>query len=356
MFWLGLTLPVVYIPGYTGMSIPTSWALLSLVLPAWALWKPFRLTGCHWALLAFAALSVIYIPFSLDRYDAVWGSWQVILFFLAFIVGSRQQNLWSFFFGFGIGLTVNACVAYAQALGYHPAYDSNYGMWWSSGLFFNSMLFGEVLALGILGCLIYRIWIFLPFLVPALWLSHSHGGWLALVAGIVMIYIRSFLALTIIALMAAVYFTHHLRFDDAERLQTWYSAYTYLTLLGHGPGSFLTLWFFRENGQIAFPQYVHNDYIQLVFEYGALSAVPLLALLLPARNAEAPEWPIYLAFLLMASFSFPLYSPVASTIGAICAGRLSRAWALAWDNDGGWGLGFVPRLRYPQPVPARSWS
>ena len=61
MFLLGLLLPICFIPGYTGASIPSQWVLLSLVLPA-ALWRRgYRLTPLHLLGLGFIAWAVAVV-------------------------------------------------------------------------------------------------------------------------------------------------------------------------------------------------------------------------------------------------------------------------------------------------------
>jgi hypothetical protein len=54
----------------------------------------------------------------------------------------------------------------------------------------------------------------------------------------------------------------------------------------------------------------------------------------------------------MSVFSFPLFSPVAAPIGAFCAGRLSRRWALSWDYGGDRRLDFVSRIPHPRSATA----
>ncbi len=354
MLWLGLALPIIYIPGYLGMTIPTSWVLLSCVLPL-TLWRPITLTGFHWVLFAFVAVSIASITWSWNVFDAVWGTWIIILFSLAFILGSTERNLHPFFLGLGIGLTLNSFLAYAQALGYNPVLANHYlssqngvEFYNISGLMYNSMLFGEVLALGILGLVVYRLWIFIPFLLVALYLSHSIGGWLALAVGLLALITRSIGVMSLFALASATAISFLHRPSDAERLSAWYTAITNLSVFGHGPGSFLSIFYFQD--PILFPGHVHNDFLQLAFEYGIFAIIPLALLLGLAVSTSSREWPIYIAFLFMCAFSFPLYSPITSTLGALCAGRISRTWALDWDIRNLRRHRFLLWLRHPQPI------
>ena len=324
MLWLGLAISALYVPGYTGASIQTSWVVLSCVLPALTLWRPVTLTGFHWAILAWVGLALAAITWALSPYDAVWGAWQVILFALAFFYGSSHDSLHDLFKGLGIGATASALVAYAQAFGLH------WPMMWGptpSGLYYNSMYAGEIFAIVILGCVIYRLYWLIPALVVALVLSQSHAGWIALLIGILAWHYRSLSLVALVPLVVAVVFTYHFRESDAQRLQVWYAAVTNLAWFGHGPGSVLALWY-RSGTTLVYPEYAHNDFLQLAFEYGLFAILPIGLLLILGLCTNARDWPLWIAFLFMGLVSFPLYTPILAFIGACAAGRISRDWNL----------------------------
>jgi hypothetical protein len=324
MLWLGLAISGAYVPGWTGASIQTSWVVLSCLLPALALWRSVTLTGFHWAILSFVGISALSLAWALNFYDGVWGLWQVILFALAFWYGSSHDSLRGLFIGLGLGASASALVCFAQALGYHPL------LTWGpdpSGLYYNSMYAGEIFALVILGLVIYRVYWLIPALVLALALTHSHAGMIALALGLAAWWYRSLSLIALVSLAVAVIFTYHFRASDAQRLQIWFSAATNLTLFGHGPGSFLSLWY-PQGHAILFPEYTHNDFLQLAFEYGLLAIVPIGLLVALGTITEATDWPIWIAFLFMGLVSFPLYTPILGFIGACAAGRVSRSWAL----------------------------
>lgn len=325
MTWLGLALMVSYIPGWVGITIPTSWVLLSVVLPL-ALWRPVEFTGFHWVVLSWAILAIASCAWAFNPWDAAWGTWQVLLFAMAFWFGSGLDDARPLWRGIGWGLNIAAILAVAQAFGWHPTFEFNHV--YPSAFYYNSMLYGEICAIGILGLIIHRHWRLVPLPLLGLALSHSHGGWLALLVGIVVWRHRSLGVLGLLALGAAAVFTYHFRPSDTERLQAWYSAVTNLAWFGHGPGSFLSVFWYRDPTHITYPEYAHNDYLQLAFEYGLLAIIPLAAILGPAFVRRAPDWPIYAAFLLMGTYSFPLYSYILAPLGAICAGRVARSWGL----------------------------
>jgi len=346
MFWLGLAVSGLWYPGYTGATIQTSYVAMSLFLPL-TLWRPVRLTSLHWVLFAFCAIAALSCVWATNPFDAAWGLWQVALFAMAFWLGSSLPDASRLWLGFSIGAAVSACFAIAQWFGYVPFLVWNATA--PAGAYYNSMYAGEIFAIAALASIIYRRWWLVPLLIFALAISMSHAGWLAFGLGLVLIRFRSFKLILIIALAAAVVFTFHFRPSDAIRLQVWYAALTNLAWFGHGPGSFLSLWY-HSNDLIIFPEYVHNDALQLVFEYGLLAIVPIGLLASPATRSDGREWPVYIAFLFMGLVSFPLYTPVLGFAGALCAGRLARGWSLRRALGPHRRHDLVLRLPTPQPA------
>lgn len=109
--------------------------------------------------------------------------------------------------------------------------------------------------------------------------------------------------------------------------------YDGLTLFGNGPGSYWAM-YFQTPTTVTGIGHVHNDFLQLAFEFG-IGAIPLFALYAAVlTRSSAREWPIFLAFASMALFSFPLYAPITAALGLACAGRIARDWGLAWDLRG----------------------
>jgi hypothetical protein len=353
MLLLGLAMSVLFVPGYTGASIQTSWVVLSLALPL-ALWRKVTLTPLHWAVFAWVGLALASLAWTTNVYDAVWGVWGIVLFALAFYLGSSLVSLRRLFFGLGIGASISACFALAQAYGLHWPLTSNSNLN-IAGLYFNAMYAGEIFAIVILGCVIYELYWLVPLLVVALVLTGSHSGWIALAIGLALIKVRSFIFLGLSTLAVAVLFTYHFRPSDAERLQTWYAAYSYLSLFGHGPGSFLSVWWQSASGTLIFPEYVHNDFLQLIYEYGIFALVPFTLFGVLLASSRSPDWPILCAFLFMALVSFPLYTPILSFLSACAAGRLSRDWSLLRSRFAKRRLDLVLRSLNPQPELSLVW-
>lgn len=320
--WLGLAISLAYIPGYTGASIPTSWAVLSCALPL-LLWKPVSSTAVHWALGGFFLYALASIAWAVDRRDAVFGLWTLALIGGAFLYGAELPSLRRTLRGLAIGFSVSSAVAIVQWLGHAPVLVNN----GPAGLAFNTMLHGEILALIILGLVIERDWFFIPALIPGLLLSQSRGAFAALALGLILTRLRSPLVLALAAAVGAFFFTLHIGTSDAERLDIWHAAWTLLTPLGHGPGSFLSV-MIPIGDIVKVPEYAHNDALQLAFEYGIGAIIPLAVAAFLLARVESQEWPLFATFIFLGLFSFPLYSPITAPLGAMAAGRIARDWAV----------------------------
>lgn len=321
MIWLGLLLPNVFIVGVTGASVPTQWAFLSLALPL-ALWQkkipPGFLPGLGLCFLAFSALSLTWAP---QRMDSAYGLWCVALWGLSFLLGyasDSQRQLWQ---GLSLGLTVSTIIAILQVLGYTPVMSLNANI---SGLLFNRTVLGAACGLVILACVEERLWWYIPAPALALALSNSRGGFAIVAFGIAMRFHWLLGTALLASALLAIYF-----FDtgtsDAERLQIWGVALQGITLRGWATGSFSTIYYLLPSGRLVHPEFVHNDYLQLAFEFGAMALVPISFLFSALYwRPTATLW----GFALLMGFYFPLYAPVSAFIGCFIVGHALRGFSL----------------------------
>lgn len=322
--WLGLAISLAFIPGYTGASIPTSWAVLSCVLPL-VLWRPLSFTAVHWALGSFLLYAYVSWFWATNHDDAVMALWTLSILAGCFCYGATLPSLNGILRGLALGFSFSSAVAVAQWLGYQPVLGNFIA---PSGLVYNSALHGEILALIIIGLVIEREWLWIPALIPGLILSQSRGAYAAIIVGLILTRIRHPILLAIGAAGVAYWATLTIGSSDSERFVIWRGAIHYLTFFGNGPGSFLSLWFNHPGGNIITPEYVHNDALQLAFEYGIGACIPLSLAGLLLIQYEEREWPLFAVFIFLGLFSFPLYSPITSVIGTLAAGRIARDWAL----------------------------
>jgi hypothetical protein len=187
----------------------------------------------------------------------------------------------------------------------------------------NEVLLGQAAALLIIAALVERQWWAIPLLSIPLAFSHSRGAWAALALGVFSQYVRQPLLIAVLILLGALALTLHPTKSDAIRLHIWFAAFQYLSLLGHGLGSFMSLWY-ADGGTAVHPINAHNDFLQLAFEFG-LGAIPLFAVFgFAVFRHTHPAWPILVAFLFMASFSFPLYNPTTTLVGSVALASILR--------------------------------
>lgn len=349
MFLLGLILPVCFIPGLTGASIPTQWVLLSVVLPCF-LWRPITLGPAHWlGLLALAYAGASFF-WSISHYDALWGLWLIFIWALGFRLGSTALDLRELFRGLAYGLTINSGVALIQWLGYSPFLTDG----GCPGILYNTTVLGASAALVILGLLHLGYWHLVPGVALGLVLSGSRGAWLALAVGLLARRLHwSLLALGVLCLGG--YFSLALSHSDALRLYLWSIAGARLTLFGNGIGSFTSLYYiatdllFNSPVRLVRPEFVHNDYLQLWFELG-IGALPIYAIYaICLRHTAHPQWPFFVAFATLSTFYFPLWCPLTSFIGCVVAGRCVASWHHAGCPGFGWRPHFLSRPRRQQP-------
>jgi hypothetical protein len=213
----------------------------------------------------------------------------------------------------GIIGTISTMVALAQVFGLQPWPTFNNA---TSGLFFNPISTGGFLALTLVALATAGFWEFFPILLLGLYLTHSRGGWAVLVFGLIAIWFRRPLWLLVGILALALVFTTSFSASDSERIRIWHAAVLYLSPFGNGFDSFSKV-LIQHNGVWAWPEYAHNDYLQLAFEFG-IFAIPVYALVLwVLAQTSANEWPIFAAFAFMACFTMPLHIPAVAAIGAL---------------------------------------
>lgn len=318
MFWLGLIVATCFVPGYTGASVPTQWAVLSAVLPFY-LFKQGQTGPIHWlglATLLYAALSMTWASSFLD---AEFGMWLLAIWFLSFHLGTTDLDLGPLFAGLAAGLSVSSVVAIFQWFGFHPveAYISPH----SAGLLFSPTVLGASCALVILALIEYNRWQWIPGLLPALILSQSRGGWLILIAGLAFRWLPWPLLLALPAILAINLVNFPIT-SDLERLLIWGEALRHLSVWGNGIGSF-TSYYYVQPPHLVHPEFVHNDPLQLLFELGPAAAPILLAFGVAMYKLRSPT---LFAFLLLGTFYFPLWCPITAFIGCALAGRGVSAW------------------------------
>lgn len=328
MLLFGVIVSLCYVPGITGAFIATQWAVLSILLP-WFLWRSAPLTAFHWAGLAFIAYAAVRLWYAPIFDDGVYGLWMVCIMALSFWLGSTLDSSRKLYAGLAIGGAVSSLIAVLQAFGVETV---PYITPAPAGLYVNSVAQGLTLSLIAVALVSERMWIWLPALLPGIVLSASRGAWVALVVGLAAAYgVRRVWILGAVAVLGVFMLTRAPSPSDSERLYIWGAVLHNLTWLGWGPGAFSSwlLWY----GNISFyPEYAHNDALQLIFEYGMGAALPLGATCCILAQTRGREWPVVAAFVTAGCYSMPLWVPVASFLACVVAGRAVRDRAVARHN------------------------
>lgn len=301
MFYLGLLLPILYIPGITGTELLPQWALLSL-------WLPLILTRAPpKAYLVWFAFGGFGFFLSLHWVTWLFGLWTLTLWGLSFQLGRELENPVPLLRGLAFGLAINSVICILQWLGWIVLYQS--GAY--AGLMFNNGVLSVACGFVIVALAQYQQQDLIPLLLPALFLAYSRAGWFAIAIAIAA-KIHWLVPFALLALCG--FLTNHI--TDPVRLEVWGITLRCLTFLGHGAGSFADLFYIESVGQIVHPEYVHNDYLQLVYEYGAFAIIPFACVGLALWRAS----PLVYAAAATALVEPVLYNPLPAFILCLALG------------------------------------
>ena len=320
MVALGALVSLCYIPGWTGAIIATQYVVLSAILP-FTLWRHGSLTAFHWLGIALVGYALTSLAWNTDPYGGVYGLWLLCILALCFWLGSTLQSLKQIYAGLAIGGAVSSVVGVLQAVGYQIV-PTNLPT--SSGIYFNTVAQGSILALLIVALLTERMYFYVVPLIPGLVLAQSRGAWLALMIGVAALFVRRtwILIPAIMVCAGAMWFASP---SDALRLKYWLIAWNELSFFGNGVGSFASQ-IYNDNGRVLYPEFVHNDVLQLAYEFGIAALLPAAIFAFALSRTQSREWPVLMAFVTMSFYSFPLWMPITAFIGTLVAGRIVRSW------------------------------
>lgn len=357
----------------SGATVPR-WAFLSIVCGVL-----ICRINLSWPFLIFCIWLLVMSWVAPVGYDAMFILWHFLLFAVLFCY-AQGIDMKRIAIGAALGMTVNSGFVVGQVLGYNimPQLAPN------SGVFYNHNMGSEAAAMTLALVVGYRLWWFIPGLLPTLYFG-SRAPMLALgIAAGLALWRRSRFAAMMTTLSVALFVVvfmvgeggHRgvLVSDDLiQRIGVWQDLIPHLTAWGHGLGSFIVEYpLFQHHSSSLHLRFenVHNDYLQIAYELGLGGVALILVLLLRMTAAPAsPAWYAMVVFLVEAVFGFPLYEPVSGALAACCAGvvfagctslrgllpyRRSGVWARVEDYE----LGSLRVSRYllpPGPL-ASVWS
>jgi hypothetical protein len=341
MLPLSFLIPIAYIPGITGASIATGWAVLSCGLPV-VTWREMVKEPPP----AFVLLGIIffsYVLWSLSWVDnpitGLSTIWQYALMAGAFYAGTQALDLRRIAIGLALGFGISSLLTLGQVAGLDWIIE--YIPCRPSGLMFNPIILGEGCALTILLCLSQRMWWLAGLLGPGLLLSQSRAAYLALAVGLILGWCRPSQS-TLWSAACPLTWTALVAHDTADdfRWLVWKVLYHFLDFWGHGAGSIEAV-LIRFQGTLYAPAYAHNEFLDLAYQYGVGAIPAILILLAPSTAVHSCVWPCYVGFLICSLFSFPLHSPPLAFIGLLVAGHIARDWS--W-------VGVISDLRRYRPA------
>lgn len=315
---------IAFIPGLTGISIPTGWAYLWVTLP-FMVWGRVELTLPHILGLTFLAYACVSIAWGPDIYFAFWHLSHLFAMAMAFVLGSRLTSLKPIALGLGLGLWLSSAVSVLRFWAGVPLVLNLPGS--PAGLFFNPWVLGAVSALTILLLVEYRLWWPIPGILPGLYLCNSRT---ALAAVIIPLALRIRHGWIVIALGCAgfAYWSWFWAADSTSiRWGLWKQVVQNLTPFGWGAGAMENA-VINLNGQTIFVDYAHSDFLDLAYHYGVFALLPIALVLLLLRNSNVA----FQGFLILCLGGFALHTPAPAGLGAMLAGYLSRGWSIPWPS------------------------
>lgn len=323
----GYLLSIAYIPGWTGFALPTGWLFLTATLPF-----VLRSGIVRWPhlFLLYAALGLLWTPIPTQ---GLYDLWKLLILSGAFVMGLSRLDTIKLIFGVTAGYLVSIVIALFQLTGWdlttRPYADP-------AGLFFNPNVFGEVGALLAIGLFASGFtWL---SLIPAMGvvLSHSRTAVLALlVCGVVgCLHRRLWYVIAILVVIASPVAFLKPFSSLTERVAIWGNTIDGLTWFGRGPGSFVItypVFATRTDTLASREEDAHNDFLQLVYQYGVGTALLLPLLAVGLFGPLGPERYLFIGFCVIAMFNFPLEIPLEGFLGAFALGRLWRSrHSLRW--------------------------
>ena len=323
MVWLGVIVSLCYIPGVTGAYIPTQWPALAVLLP-YGLLRSGPFTVFHLLGVLFIAYAVAWLPWSPNFNGGVFGLWVMIIAALTVWFGTTLASVRGLYAGLAAGAAVSSAVAVFQFYGVELVPTASIA---PPGLYVNSVQQGTTLALIMIALITERMWLWIPPLLPGFLLAHSRGGFIVLLVGLLGCVKRRLWVAGVLGVAGAFYLLLPLSSSDAQRMYIWRTAWDGLRWFGWGSGVFYNV-ILSFNGTVFFPEYAHNDFLQLAFEYGIGAAFPIAVIGYAAWRTDVNEWPVVLAFCAAACFSMPLFMPVTAFLALVAVGRVLRVHGL----------------------------
>ena len=329
-FFLGFILAIVYIPGWVGAAVSTSWFFLLFIIPILLCFCKIEIKNAHkfgFLFLAYVCLSLAWTQnFNIGFFILL----QIVVLGCVFCLGSCLNDMRSVFKGLALGLGVSALLAIAQFKGFADVYTLNNDI---AGLFVNPNVFCEVSVILFLSLIILKLWWWILVTLPGIILVHSRAALLALICGLfIWLWPRSRLAVYILGalflMISLIYYSGH-DFSISsidERFALWKDTIRGFKIFGNGVGSFEILYpkyAINVDTIISRPKYAHNEFLHYWFEFG-IGTLLLIPLIWNVIKIKRDERIILYGIGIVSLFAFPMHIPVVAFIGCLAAGYITR--------------------------------
>ena len=318
------------------------WSFLAIALPV-MIWRnqysaPNHFTLIHVIGISFLTWATASLLWSPNLPESFNGMIQLLIAAEAFVLGARLPTLKPIFMGLAIGLTISSLIIISplQQLVAHQPISIHL-----EGLFGNRNMLAEAAVLTAIGCIGYRLWWFIPGLIPAILMPQMARGAIVggLAAGLIWLWSRSRILAGLLALLSifvVVILIDQRSSSVIERWAIWTDTVKGLTFLGHGIGSYYFLYpFINEtfDTTIARPEHPHNEILEIWFELGAIG-VCLFAMGIAAayRMADRVCRCILASFVTIGMFAFPSHVPFTAFIAALVFGHTARSGSSIWSK------------------------
>lgn len=328
-FLIGFVLINAYVPGVVGASIPTGWLFLVAITPL-LLFVDIRITNAHIygsLFILYAFLSLLWTP-SVNVASIHFLQWVALAG--VFCIGSSVGSIKWFIIGLAVGLLPSDIIATLQ---HYYKYTGVYTLSGNTaGLFVNKNLFCEVSVAILISLVVFRLWFYIPFTLPALFYVHSRGALLGLIAGLSIVLYkwdrRWFTGLVIVSVLGAlVLYSRNFAVPSIlERFDLWADTIRGFKVFGNGIGSFeLTYPYYAVNidTSLARPKFAHNDLLELIYEIG-IGIIFVIIFIYTVLKSGRYENVILYAIGVMSLFNYVIHVPVIGFIWVLVAGYVSR--------------------------------
>ena len=329
---------VLFWPGTANAAMAPRWAFLMVVAPLVLFSVDIKKITLSHVLLGLVLLYAgVSFSWSIVGYDWAFGYAHLFVIALLFVIGAQLQSLRPLLIGAVCGLAFSSVAVVGQKF-----------LGWTfidqvappAGLYMNKTQLGEISVLVLVACIYERMWWALPVLLPSFIIPESRSSYVAflvvMVVGLLRNRPRLLVGITAVAAVSVIVYC--LRDGDPsvmQRFYIWCDTLSGYSLFGSGWGQFYAGYpnhAYLVDTLAERPDHAHNDLLEIGYELG-IGALLVVAFAWSVwRNGLATEKAVFLAFVSLGCFGFPLYMPESAAIFALVAGRLAGSGPALRDD------------------------